>query len=57
MGVLVAVSIPIFTAQLTKARIATNDANARAARAAAVAEYLTNDGIKGGTYDAKELPV
>lgn len=29
IGVLVAISIPIFTAQLKKARIATNQANAR----------------------------
>lgn len=48
---LVAVSIPIFTSQLTKARRATNQANARAAYAAAAAAYLTDDTIKGGTYD------
>jgi len=40
VGVLVAVSIPIFTAQLKKARLATNQANARAAYAAAVAKEL-----------------
>lgn len=40
IGVLVAVSIPIFTAQLKKARLATNQANARAAYAAAVAAEL-----------------
>ena len=40
MGVLVAVSIPIFTAQLKKARLATNQANARAAYAACVAGLL-----------------
>lgn len=40
MGVLVAVSIPIFTSQLKKARLATNQANARAAYAAVVAELL-----------------
>ena len=33
-------SIPIFTAQLKKARLATNQANARAAYAAAVADRL-----------------
>jgi hypothetical protein len=47
----VAISIPIFTSQLTKARRATNQANARAAYAAAAAAYLTDDSIKGGTYD------
>ncbi len=49
-GVLVAVSIPIFTAQLGKARRATNQANARAAYAAASAAYLGDDTVKGGTY-------
>lgn len=50
---LVAVSIPVFTAQLSKARLATNQANARAAYAAAVAEELTKDHTStssGGTY-------
>ena len=37
---LVAISIPIFTSQLRKARLATNQANARAGYAAAVAEAL-----------------
>jgi type II secretory pathway pseudopilin PulG len=50
IGILVAVSIPIFTAQLTKARIATNDANARAAKAAATAAYFTDDSVAGGSY-------
>jgi hypothetical protein len=36
----VAISIPIFTSQLRKARLATNQANARAAYAAAVADAL-----------------
>lgn len=43
IGVLVAVSIPIFTAQLEKSREATDLANLRAAKAAAVAAYLTED--------------
>ena len=37
VGILVAISIPVFTAQLSKARKATNLANLRAAKAAAVA--------------------
>jgi len=49
IGVLVAISIPIFTGQLKKARLATNQANARAAYAAAVAEELDKDS-NGGTY-------
>lgn len=43
VGILVAISIPVFTAQLSKARKATNQANLRAAKAAAVAEYLTQE--------------
>ena len=43
VGILVAISSPVFTAQLSKARKATNQANLRAAKAAAVAEYLTDD--------------
>ena len=37
---LVAISIPIFTAQLRKAKVATDQANARAGKAAAVAAGL-----------------
>ena len=37
VGILVAISIPVFTSQLAKARKATNQANMRAAKAAAVA--------------------
>ena len=43
VGILVAISIPVFTAQLSKARKATNQANLRAAKAAAIADYLTDD--------------
>lgn len=45
MGVLVAISIPIFTSQLEKAREATDLANIRAAKAAAVAAYLDEEKI------------
>ncbi len=53
VGILVAISIPVFTAQLSKARKATNLANLRAAKAAAVAEYLTSEseGTKNYNYD------
>jgi len=46
IAVLVAISIPIFTAQLDKARAAADAANVRAAKAAATTDYLTdhNDG-------------
>ena len=51
IAVLVAISIPIFTAQLRKARLATNQANARAAYAEVVANALT-EGYTGaeGVY-------
>lgn len=47
IGVLVAISIPIFTSQLEKAREATDLANIRAAKAAAVAAYLDEETIGG----------
>ena len=52
VGILVAISIPVFTAQLGKAREATNNANLRAAKAAAVSEYLTgeNNNSQSGFY-------
>ena len=50
MGVLVAISIPIFTSQLTKARRATNQANARAAYAAATAAFLDDSSKTAWTY-------
>ncbi len=53
IGVLVAVSIPIFTAQLEKSREATDIANLRAAKAEAVAAYLTQENIGTGTTDWK----
>ncbi|NCB32311.1 MAG: prepilin-type N-terminal cleavage/methylation domain-containing protein [Erysipelotrichia bacterium] len=49
IAVLVAVSIPIFTAQLEKARLATNQANARAAKAEAVAYVLGSSDAEKGT--------
>ena len=43
IGVLVAVSLPIFTAQLEKSRESTDIANLRAAKAEAVSLYLVGD--------------
>ena len=43
IGVLVGISIPIFSAQLRKSRVATDQANARAAKAAFTAYYLDDD--------------
>ena len=41
VGVLVAISIPIFSGKRVKAKIATNQANYRSAKAAAVVDYMT----------------
>ena len=46
-----AISIPIFTSQLKKARLATNQANARSAHAALVAELLTAKDATGSGSD------
>lgn len=51
VGILVAISIPVFTAQLSKARKATNQANLRAAKAAAVAQYMTDEMEKSDTAE------
>lgn len=45
VGILVAISVPLFTAQRMKAVIATNKANIRAAKAAATAEFYSNESI------------
>lgn len=42
IGVLVAISIPIFSSQLEKSRRAVDLANVRSAKAAAAAEYMSN---------------
>ena len=51
---LVAISIPIFTNQLKKARLATNQANARSGYAACIGAWLDNNAAstgKGFSYD------
>lgn len=50
IGVLVGVSIPIFTSQLTKSRQATNMANLRSAKAAAIGDYMANSHRGEYTY-------
>jgi type IV pilus assembly protein PilA len=50
IAVLVAVSIPIFSSQATKAKAATDMANVRAAKAAAVADYLSSGSSEQTTY-------
>lgn len=50
VGVLVAISIPIFSSQLKKARLAVDQANVRSAKAAAAAEYLADGNTGSVTY-------
>ena len=53
IAILVAVSIPVFSSQLNKAKQATDDANMRAAKAVAVTTYLTNGtAVSNNYYDA-----
>jgi type II secretory pathway pseudopilin PulG len=53
IGVLVAISIPIFTSQLRKTRVAVNQANARAGEAAAYAAYLEDPSYDIIAYDIR----
>jgi prepilin-type N-terminal cleavage/methylation domain-containing protein len=53
IAVLVAISIPIFTSQLRKARLAVNQANARAGEAAAYAAYLEDPSYDIIAYDIR----
>ncbi|MDY6279761.1 MAG: prepilin-type N-terminal cleavage/methylation domain-containing protein [Roseburia faecis] len=53
IAVLVAISIPIFSAQLKKARVAVNQANARAGEAAAYAAYLEDPSYDIIAYDIR----
>ncbi len=47
IAVLVAIAIPVFTAQLEKSREAVDAANIRSAYAEAMADYLTNGSTTG----------
>ena len=49
IAVLVAIAIPVFTAQLEKSREATDVANIRSAYAGLVSEYLLNPAAKSTT--------
>ena len=56
IAVLVAIAIPVFTAQLEKSREATDIANVRSAYAQVVTDYLTTSGntAKAMTVEAKQ---
>ena len=51
IAILVIVSIPMVNSSLDKAKKATDDANERAAKAAAMIEYMLKGGTGGGTYN------
>ena len=53
IGVLVAISFPIFSGKMEQARIVTDKANIRAAKAAATAEYLMNGATDKKYFDAE----
>lgn len=50
IAILVIVSIPMVNSSLTKAKTATDDANERAAKAAAVIEYMMTEQTADVTY-------
>ncbi len=50
IAILVIVSIPMVNSSLEKAKSATDDANERAAKAAAMIEYMLNGGTNPGPY-------
>ena len=55
IAVLVAISIPIFTAQLNKAKYAADEANARSIYSEMVADYLANGGDQKLSLDNKTI--
>lgn len=50
IAILVIVSIPMVNSSLEKAKTATDDANKRAAKAAAMIEYMMSEDTDGATY-------
>jgi prepilin-type N-terminal cleavage/methylation domain-containing protein len=54
ISVLVAVSVPIFTNQLKKSRLATNQANARAAKSAVLTTWMTEK-YSYGEYEGETV--
>ncbi len=50
MAILIAIAIPVFSAQLEKARDAVDEGTARSARSLAEADYLLEHSKEGGTW-------
>ena len=57
IGVLVAISIPIFTGQLNKAKQATDVANARSLYASLVADYLDDGKYNNGGTEYSSVSI
>ncbi len=53
IAILVAISIPVFTSKLEEARKSTDKANERAAKSAALSEYLVAQEAQTWYYDAE----
>lgn len=50
IGILIAIAVPVFSAQLTKARNAVDNANMRAIKAMAAADYVEDENLDDTTY-------
>lgn len=53
LGILVAISVPLFSSRIEAAKTSTDQANVRAAKAAAAAVLLSDQEIKTMYYDAE----
>ena len=53
LGILVAISVPLFSSRIEAAKISTDQANVRAAKAAAAAVLLSDQETKTMYYDAE----
>lgn len=51
IAILIAIAIPVYTAQMEKAKVAVDDANARSAQSLAVADYMLNGESGAKTYN------
>lgn len=50
IAILIAIAIPVYTAQMDKAKVAVDDANLRSAQSLAIADYMLNGDTDGATY-------
>jgi prepilin-type N-terminal cleavage/methylation domain len=52
IAILAAIAIPVYSTQMTKARVRVNQANIRSAQGLAVADYMLEQRSGGATYSA-----